>query len=392
MRAGMPVIGPEEGRRDASAAPPPCLDGPSEEGWRLFHDLIGGLRCGVMAIDTAGRVLLVNEVARRVLELDRAPRAGASIEDGLAVHPQLVQVLRESLGMTNPPNRAELELQLPGRPPKTIGFTVSRIAGPGEPARGAAVFFKDLTRIERQAERERLRDRLAALGEMAARMAHEIRNPLASIEVTCGLLRRRLADDGAALELLDKVVAEVRRVNGTVRSSLEYVRPLHLRLEPGSLTGLLDEALGLVREAYPVPGLVLEPRYARDLPELPMDREHLRRVFVNLLTNAAQAVSLRGTVVVSAELSESAIEGEGEQVAVVRVADSGPGIRDEAMERLFHPFFTTKTGGSGVGLAIAKKVVDGHGGLIDAENAPGGGAVFTVRLPAAPHFAEVSTG
>jgi two-component system nitrogen regulation sensor histidine kinase GlnL len=363
----------------------------------FLEGLIQGMRCGILAIDSRGRLILLNELARKILDLPEIPAVGTPLAAALARQPQLVQALLGSFGMASLPNRAELDLQPGPGGPKTVGFTLSMIRTAGGEPCGAAMFFKDLTQIECTEEQERLKDRLAALGQMAASLAHEMRNPLASIEVSCKLIERRLGDERACRELLSRIVAEVHRLNQSIGSSLDYVRPVTPSLEPASLTLLLDEAIGVARGRRDSPAVEIVRRYAPEVPQFLMDRELLRQVFVNLILNALEAVGERGTVRVEAELVEAPAEAsvpyrppgaaaaeswpDVKHFVVVRVADDGPGIREADRDRIFHPFFTTKANGSGVGLATAKKIVGSHRGLIDVDSRPGEGTQFLVRLP-----------
>ena len=205
--------------------------------------------------------------------------------------------------MTTLPNRAEIDLRCRSQKGKTIGFTLSMVPGPDGTPEGAAIFFKDLTYVEHREEQERLRDRLAALGQMAANLAHEIRNPLASIEVTCSLLKRKLPPEPAARDLLDKIVAEVRRLNRTITSSLEFVRPLSLTLASARLEPVLDEAITVALGRRGRPEIRVERRYAAALPPFLMDPAQVRQVFENLLINAMEAMGDRGTVTVESDVS-----------------------------------------------------------------------------------------
>jgi nitrogen-specific signal transduction histidine kinase len=382
----------------ALATARPLRESAAEDEAPFLRGMIDGMRCGVLAIDAAGRLRWMNGLAREILELGDAPVLGTRVAAALARHPQLVRVLDEAFSMSSLPNRAEIELGSRPGAGKTVGFTLSHIRGERGVVLGSALFFKDLTRIEHQEEDARLRDRLAALGQMAASMAHEIRNPLASIEVTCTLLKRRLAQDSPARELVDKIVEEVRRVNSSVRASLEFVRPVSPCLTSSELLPLLDEAIAVAQERRGGGRISIERRYGRRMPAFLMDRALLRDVFVNLILNAMEAVGeTQGRITVSAEVIESSDESsvpyrpggarsgdawqQASRFAVVRVADSGPGIGEEDRERIFDPFFTTKPHGSGVGLAVARKIVGSHRGLIDVDRASEGGAEFSVRLP-----------
>jgi len=370
----------------------PCEIGATAD---FFRRLIEGMRCGILVIDRTGRVAMVNEHARTILELENLPERGAAVEDALVDHPQLAQILRESFSMSLLPNRAEIDLKSRSESGKTIGFTLSLVPGADASPVGAALFFKDLTYVEHKEEQERLRDRLAALGQMAANLAHEIRNPLAAIEVSCSLLKRRLADGAGERELLDKIIAEVKRLNRTITSSLEFVRPLSLTLAPARLGTVLDEALTVAIGRRGKPGLRVVRTDAAGMAAFRMDAGQLRQVFENLFLNALEAMADEGTLGIEVSVAPAPASpmtpyrpanapdarGGFESYAVVRVSDTGRGIADEHLDKLFHPFFTTKKQGSGVGLSVARKIVDSHRGLIDVESQPGRGTVFTVRLP-----------
>jgi signal transduction histidine kinase len=362
------------------------------------------MRCGILAIDRDGRLVMLNDIGVRILGLSESPPTGTPIGQALASQPQLVQLLRDSFSMASLPNRAELDLD-PGQSEcRTIGFTLSMVSNCGEEPAGAAIFFKDLTQIEHKEEQERLKDRLAALGQMAASLAHEIRNPLAAIEVTCSLLKRRLEPHDENGRMLEKITAEVRRLNRTITSSLEFVRPVSLNLAPARLTPLVEEAIAVAFERRGGPGIGIIRRFADQLPPMLMDAVQLRQVFENLILNALESVGAAGSVTIeivmtpapaassipylSGKIRTSDPWQHFDHVAVVRVIDTGPGIDEENRDRIFYPFYTTKKQGSGVGLSMAKKIVNSHRGTIDFERAPEGGAVFTVRLPMFPSPAE----
>ncbi len=366
---------------------------------RFYRGLVSGMRCGILTIDREGRIVLINEPARQILDLPNTPFLGAPVESALGDHPQLAQILRESFSMRSLPNRAEIDRTTRTAKGKTIGFTLSLVPGDdGEPL-GAAIFFKDLTHVEHKEEQERLRDRLAALGQMAATLAHEIRNPLAAIEVSCSLLKRRISAETVGKDLLDKIIAEVRRLNRTITSSLEFVRPLSLTLAPARIEPVLDEALGVAGGRVGGPGITIDRRFAEGIPPCLMDRGQLRQVFENIFLNAMEAMGGSGTLTVETSLTPAPAAASipyrpagasgadpwqsFDRYLTVRVSDTGPGIVDEHRDKLFYPFFTTKKQGSGVGLSMAKKIVDSHRGLIDVDGRPGAGAVFTVRIPLA---------
>jgi nitrogen-specific signal transduction histidine kinase len=351
------------------------------------------MRCGIITIDERGVVSTFNQQAREILELDGAPLEGHPVETVLEQHPRLARVLLDSLDMDSPPNRAEIDIRSRDARGRTIGFTISTITEVG----GVALFFKDLTSVEQQEERERLRDRLAALGEMAASLAHEIRNPLASIEVTASLLRRRLKDHDPELALLEKITAEVRRLNGTITHSLEYARPIHPVLSPCRIEALLEDSLASAAARNPGASVRVERRFDKELPDLLLDGGLMRQVFLNILSNAYDAMPEGGALAVETSTvpvagaqiqdyrfafsARDELYGEFDTYVQVTISDTGAGISPEAREKLFFPFFTTKENGSGIGLSMARKLVECHRGTIDAGKGPEGGALFRIRLP-----------
>ncbi|HET9372488.1 MAG TPA: ATP-binding protein [Vicinamibacterales bacterium] len=367
----------------ATAAPAPVK---APLGDRYFRHLVLNLRTGVLAIDTSGAIAAINDMAYRVLGLPSRPNdVGRPFAEVLHDCPEVVRVLQQAFSEGDLPNRAEMRLRKTGR---SVGYTLSHIQDDERQTIGATLFFKDLTRVEQIEERERLRDRLAALGEMAAAIAHEVKNPLASIEVMAGVLKRQLVNQGEALETLNDIIKEAKMANAIVVEVLEFVRPIQLQVERVGLEAVIKDSITLAEGKRRRGTITIESRFGEDVPELLADPHQLRQLFSNLLANAFEAMGGEGHVSVNGRLlpiddSSDAVEPEPPQV-IIEVRDSGPGISAEDLERIFSPFFTTKPQGTGLGLAIVRKVVDAHEGRIDAVSAPGRGATFRVTLPVVP--------
>jgi two-component system, NtrC family, sensor histidine kinase HydH len=221
-------------------------------------------------------------------------------------------------------------------------------------------------------EAVRRSDRLAALGQLSAGLAHEIRNPLGTIRASSEMLGRNLtAENEVAREVAGFISTEVDRANSLITRFLQFARPLEIRPERADLGQTLDRAVALVeREA---PGIAIYRNYAPEIPPFPFDAELLERVFYNLVLNAAQASPADGAVTVKARAAEG--------IAEVAVIDRGAGIDPKHRASIFNPFFTTKPDGVGLGLAIVSKIVDEHGGKIAVESEPAKGSVFRVLLP-----------
>ncbi len=221
------------------------------------------------------------------------------------------------------------------------------------------------------------RERLAALGEMAAGLAHEIRNPLGSIQLFASLLSRDLVDRPDLHQLVSKISKAVSALDGIVRGILAFAGQADLDRTTIDLHQVIADVVDLAAPQAAERNVRLETAGSADRVEAFADPGQLRRALLNLVLNAIEANSDGGLVAISAR----GIGGTELGVAIT-VADTGPGIPAHLLERIFNPFFTTKDTGTGLGLAIAHRIVEAHGGRIRANNIEGGGAVFTISLPA----------
>jgi signal transduction histidine kinase len=223
--------------------------------------------------------------------------------------------------------------------------------------------------VEQAARRS---DRLAALGQLSAGLAHELRNPLGTIKASAELLQRNVsAENEVSREMAGFIASEVDRTNSLVTRFLQFARPLKLRRDNADLTQTLDRAIAqVVREAK---GAAVYKNYAPEIAPFPFDAELMERVFYNLILNAVQASPPGGAVSVKTRAAGDAVE--------IAVIDRGVGIDPAQRDSIFNPFFTTKPEGVGLGLAIVFKIVEEHGGKITVESELGKGTVFHVLLP-----------
>ena len=348
----------------------------------FYRDLVWNLRNGVLAITRDGRVAVMNEVAYRILGLIPKPSdIGSPFTTVLRDRPDVTRIVSGAFDLSHLPNRAEMRLKSTGR---VIGYTLSQVRDRRGRITGATLFFKDLTRVEQLEERERLRDRLAALGEMAAAIAHEVKNPLAGIEVMAGILKRQLLESPDAQSILGDIIKEAKMANAIVLEILDFVRPIRLQMEQIILADAVQDAISLAESHVPRGEVAVHVSLAPDLPSIHGDPYQLRQLFTNLLTNAFEALGGRGTVrILAAVLAEdpSLSEPQGGPSLQIEVTDDGPGVPVDVMDRIFSPFFTTKPQGSGLGLAIVRKIVDAHDGRIDVSTPMAGGTRFRVTLP-----------
>ena len=352
---------------------------------RFFRHIVSSMRNGVIAFRRDGTLALMNNEAYRIFGLtSSAADVGRAFTDVLRERPEIIRVLAGAFELSHLPNRAELRIKELNR---VIGYTLSQVKDDGGIAIGAVLFFKDLTQVEQLEERERLRDRLASLGEMAAGIAHELKNPLAGIEVMAGLLRRQVPDSKDAQSLLADILSEAKLANAIVVEMLEFVRPVRLQVEKTDLADVLQQSVTMAESKVSRRNCAVKVHLEPGLPMIESDHHQLLQVFTNLVANAFEALDGKGSITISAVTTaidaDPAFAGlhPPTPAVLVEVADDGPGIPPELTDRIFNPFFTTKVTGTGLGLAIVRKIVDAHDGRIDVSSTPSTGTRFRVTLP-----------
>jgi two-component system, NtrC family, sensor histidine kinase HydH len=273
----------------------------------------------------------------------------------------------------------------------TESYSTDELAALLSLAEACAVVIENSQEYEKQRER----DRLVAIGEMAAGMAHEIRNPLGAIKGAAQCLDPRELPKEAN-EFIGVIVEEVDRLNGVVSQFLEYARPYRGNPIPVDVNDVVTATLKLLgRDAIPAAVTIQEDK-ASDLPTVSIDPEQLKQVLINLILNAVQAMPAGGVITVSTSVSmtrSTDFSGTGPRhtetaLVLVRVHDTGEGIRPEDLPRIFVPFFTTKSSGTGLGLAISQRIVENAGGRLDVHSRLGEGSTFTIRIPAVTLRAE----
>jgi signal transduction histidine kinase len=294
--------------------------------------IVGGLQEGVLLIDPEGRVVKSNDTARRLLGVETSIRSVPAAAVALEAHRRDPENTRLSAATSN--GRA-LELQ----------FSAVRA-----PPDHTLCVVRDVTEQERLRGQLEQNRRLAALGGMMAAVAHEIRNPLASVKGTAQLLQSRVPPDLAPH--VDRIVDEVNRLAASLDGFRDFVRPIQPDREPVDLPALLRRTV----EFMNVEGLAVEIDATSELPRAQADPSLLRQVFMNLLRNAREAGA--GRVRVALRVADRGVR--------IEFDDDGPGIPADLRERAFEPFFTTKSAGSGLGLAISRRILEAHGGAIDA--------------------------
>jgi PAS domain S-box-containing protein len=353
-----------------------------------LNSILQSVTDGVIAVNLGGEITAFNKAAGRITGLEGKDVIGLKFED----------IFQSDFGFNfeeaavDESNRGSpymtCDMQVRGREAFPVRESTSLTRDGQGKVTGAVKVFEDLTELRELEEQARRQDRLVALGQMAATVAHEIRNPLGGIEGFASLLSRDFEEGDPRLRLVTKILEGARSLNRVVSELLVFTRPIKLDYQKIELVPLIETALSFVGENIRRSGIRLYKKFGSKQLMVWGDGEELERAVLNIILNAVQAMPQGGTLSVSCRrrsLTRAAqqmldIRRNGTWVDIA-VRDSGPGIEQEDIPRIFNPFYTKKEKGTGLGLAIAMKIVEAHQGQITASNSPKGGALFVISLP-----------
>jgi PAS domain S-box-containing protein len=360
----------------------------AERSERFSERLIANIPSGLVTVDSKGRVTSVNAHAMGILGVAKSnaqtsDAASEMISPGVDFHSffhmsvHVVEMISKCLETGKAFRREEASVCLADGRIRHLGLSISPIADASHNVEGAMCLLTDITEVLELRERMKLQENLANLGEMAAGLAHEFKNSLATIQGYVQLLEVQLAARSLIdnqRETLDSTLNEVRLLARLVTDFLNFARPQQLNLTNVDLRSIIEDCAAEVKPQLEENGIEL--RIEGEFTQVAADEMLLRRVFVNLFRNAAEAIdpqSPEKRIIVAGELET--------RYAHARVSDTGTGISNEDLHRIFIPFFTTKSRGYGIGLAIVQKILMAHGGDVAVEKSDATGTTFHCRLP-----------
>jgi PAS domain S-box-containing protein len=338
--------------------------------------VLDSVAVGVVAVDGQGRVRLVNPAGERLLGCREEDVLNRGVEDLLGSGAAIV---RDSIQRGLAYAHEEIQVARPGVEALPVEMSVSPLRGGEAGASGAAVTLSNLRPLKEREEARRKLDRTSLLAEVAGVVAHEIRNPLAGMGAGIQHLMSKFEEGDDRHEALQRVLKEGERVNAIIEDILLITRPPHLELAPCDVGEVVAGSLNGWNEQAKTRGVELRQYLSPGLPPVKADGLRLSHALSRLLSNALEAMPDGGDL-------EILVTGPGADEAGyvdVEIRDTGVGIRPEDMDKVFDPFYSTKTRGTGLGLTIAKRIIDEHGGEIDLESEEGRGTRVVVRLPLA---------
>ncbi|HEX4274205.1 MAG TPA: ATP-binding protein [Bryobacteraceae bacterium] len=340
---------------------------------RLSEEVTRNMPAGLLMVNAQGIIASANPAAEQVLGVRGLGYRRYS--EVLGESCELTQLVAQCLSQGKIFRREQVDHKIPSGETRRLGVTISPVRRGEEKVSGAICLLSDLTELAALQEQMELKKNLAALGELSAGIAHEFKNALATISGYAQMIRSE-SSDGEISDHAERILEQTRNITHVVTEFLKFARPLVISDEPVELQPLIERALDEISTAASGVSIHAEG----DFGIVAGDEGLLRQVILNLARNGAEACEGRtdGRVVVRGEIAPG---GETPSQRIT-VQDNGVGISADAMPNLFHPFFTTKARGTGLGLAVVQKIILQHGGLIEARNHPSGGAVFIVTLPA----------
>ncbi len=335
------------------------------------NEIVTSLPVGLLVTDCQGRIAVFNAAAEKITGLDLSAAIGEYPEKVL---PDSISGLRQTLDAGQSIYEREMVCEFTDGNLVPLSVSASRIIGETGRFVGHVFIFRNLEEVRRLQSEVRRKDRLAAIGGLAAGVAHEIRNPLSSIKGIASYFKGKFTQDDDDKEAADVMIHEVDRLNRVVSELLEFARPSEPDLKETDINELLKHAARLVQQEAAAMSVRIDLKLSGEPLTAWIDGDRFLQCFLNLYLNALQAMPDGGLLSISSVMTEDAS-------VQIDVRDTGAGIRAEDMPRIFDPFFTTKPRGAGLGLAIVYGIIEAHHGQITVDSIPAQGTVFTIRIP-----------
>lgn len=358
----------------------------------LAYDILSEIIDGIVVSDSSGKIIIWNRAAEELTGIPESEALGRGIGDVFSENPSVALQVQKTLSTGRSYSDYETELTVKNRPMLPVGIVTSMLTDREGAAAGVILTIRDQSGMRDLKERIRRSDRLAAIGTIASGIAHEIKNPLLGIRGAAQLMRSELSSASCLMdrktdlmEYIDIIIKEADRLNSVLEGILDFTRARPRAVQRRNIHSILDRSLLLLQDLARKNSVVLSRQYDPSLPDVICDEGQMIQVFLNIIKNAIEAMPNGGRLTVVTRISDmfTSVQADGRkrQLMVVKVSDTGEGIRQEHLAYIFSPFFTTKDCGVGLGLALSYQIVQEHMGMIKVESKEGDGTTFSVYLP-----------
>ncbi len=363
----------------------------------LTADIITGIVDAVIVTDAGGLVLIWNRAAEEMTGIAASDALGKKIGSVMPDNPAVIRQIEKTFASGRSYSDYEAELLSKHGSPHPAGLVTTLLTDNDGSPTGVILTIRDQAGVRDLKERMRRSDRLATLGMIAAGIAHEVKNPLVGISGAAQLMKSELlpgrkgeknsGENGNLIEYLDVILKESDRLNRVLEGILDFTRLKPQEIKPYNIHSILDRALLLNEESARQSDVMLIRLYDPSLPDVLGNEDQLVQVFLNLIKNAVEAMDYGGKLTVITRMSDqfTSVQADGKKhrLMVVKVSDTGRGIKPEHLNEVFTPFFTTKDKGVGLGLALSYQIIQEHFGTIRVESQKNQGTTFSVYLPLA---------
>ena len=334
-------------------------------------EVVTSLPVGLIATDKNGKIAFYNSAAERITSIDLSEALGKDLENIL---PSRFCGLKETLDRGESISEEEMACEFTEGKVVPVSISASKIINEEGQLVGQVMILRDLGEVRRLQAEIRRKEKLAAIGGLAAGVAHEIRNPLSSIKGIASYYKSKFVDGSEDKEMAGVMIEEVDRLSRVISELLEFARPAELNRKPSNVNDILEHSVRLIQREAMAKNVHIQLHLTPDSAVTDIDPDRLTQCLLNLYLNALQSMEKGG------QLSIASFIKDGRNVTI-DIKDSGSGIRAEDLSKIFDPYFTTKAKGTGLGLAVVHKIIEAHQGLVKVRSAAGQGSVFSVTLP-----------
>lgn len=355
-----------------------------EKVYQFHKGIVQSISSGLITIDSDGYITFINSAALLLLDYEYQELVGKPLKNLFSDDREAEKVLDELLNKNRMFESRETNLLSRTKKLIPIGFTTTLLSSDDSVHEGIIISFRDLTNLHHyRIQIERI-ERLATLGEVSAGIAHEIRNPLAGIKISAQVLEESFSPGDHRSQLVARIVKEIDRSNELLKKFFNFAKPGKPRQEFVALDILIEGVYFLLSSKMRKKEIVFEKNIESDIPDIYVDENQIEQVLINLFLNSLDAMEKGGSIIVKLKVVEGKAENilnNASKAVVLDLFDTGCGIESDNLERIFNPFFTTKSDGVGLGLSISSRLIEENGGRILVESEPGQGTTFKVYFP-----------